>query len=493
MKSILRFGCRLVCASILFPTIGAAGTNPTAFQPGDRWAVFGDSITQGGFYHRELELFYLTRLPEFELQTFNHGCAGDTASGGLKRLEWDCLSSRPTVVTVLFGMNDVGRDLYLVGKSGPEVEKQRAARTQTYADNLRSLVRRLRDAGIRVVVLSPTPYDDTMQGEKPNAPGCNAALANFTALAREIAREAGVGFINLHTPLTELNHERQRSNPAFTLISADRVHPGRAGHLAIAYHILRAQGAPGLVYSLHLDAVAGNVLGAENAHVSDVVATATTLSFTVAEEALPFPLDPPGAKDDLVPFSAEFNRQLLRVAKLAPGSWSLAVDDEPVVEFTHQQLAAGVDLAALPSTPQLRQARLVRAALGEKWEAEASLRSLAYARHGAWPDAPRPFDPAEMQARVDARRAAIGHTNPYIDAQLARHAELQPRETELQAQSLAAATRAREVARPGSHHYTLTLLNPSVKWKHPAYPYRLLCISASCYQPHSLPRPTTRL
>jgi hypothetical protein len=75
---------------------------------------------------------------------------------------------------------------------------------------------------------------------------------------------------------------------------------------------------------------------------------------------------------------------------------------------------------------------------------------------------------ADSARAVEAGLAeADWYTSPVpkdkLRAQLARHAELQPRETELQAQSLAAATRAREAARPGSHRYTLTLLDPPVK------------------------------
>ena len=63
------------------------------FQSGDRWCVLGDSITHGGFYHRYVELFYLTRFPSLQLDVTNCGIAGDTAAGGEKRLAWDCLNA----------------------------------------------------------------------------------------------------------------------------------------------------------------------------------------------------------------------------------------------------------------------------------------------------------------------------------------------------------------------------------------------------------------
>ena len=452
---------RLLAVLAVLTSCLAARAASSAFQAGDRWVALGDSITQTGAYHRELELFYLTRQPGMGLHTFNRGIAGDTAKGALLRLDWDCLSVRPTVATVMLGMNDVGRDLYAPGKAGPEVEKLRADRARAYGENLRRIVGRLRDAGARVVLVSPTPYDDTVRAERPNAPGCNAALAALTALAADITRETGADFIDLHTPLTALNLERQKEDPTYTLIGPDRIHPGRAGHLAIAGHILRAQEAPRLVFSLHLDASTPAVLDVARARAVDLAASPSSLAFTVDEESLPYPADPADQTGESATFDSEFNQQLLRVTGLAAGRWSLTIDGERVGDFTDAQLAAGVDLRSLPSTPQLRQARLVRAALAEKWEAEAGLRTLAYARHGAWPDAPRPFDPAEMQARVNARRATTGRANAWIDAQLARHAELQARETELLERVAAAATRAREAAAPAARRYALNLLAPA--------------------------------
>nr|MCU0792913.1 GDSL-type esterase/lipase family protein [Opitutaceae bacterium] len=415
----------------------------------------------------ELELFYLTREPGLALNTFNRGIAGDTTAGALKRIDWDVLPARPTVVTILLGMNDVGRDLYDPGRTGPEVETLRAARVAAYAANLRTLVERLRASGARIVLLGPTPYDDTARLKTPASVGCNAALADLAAAARELARESGSAWIDLHTPLTALNLQRQATDPAYTLVGPDRVHPGWAGHLAVAYYLLRAQSAPALVSSVALDAAAAKVLAAERARVSGLVVATGSIAFEVEELSLPYPLDPAlaSAARDLVPFASEFNQQLLRVDGLVDGHWRLAIDGETIGEFSAAQLASGVDLASLPSTPQLRQARLVREALAEKWEAESRLRTLAYARHGAWPDAPRPFDPAQMQARVDARRASVGRTNAWIDAQLALHAELQPREDELAAHVASAAERASALARPQPHRYKLTLVPQGVSGK----------------------------
>ena len=100
-----------------------------AFQSGNRWCVLGDSITESGGYHQYVELFYLTRFPTKPMDVMNCGIRGDTALGANQRLEWDCLSAKPTVVSVMFGMNDVSPSFYKY-KDRTDFEKKCAERAE---------------------------------------------------------------------------------------------------------------------------------------------------------------------------------------------------------------------------------------------------------------------------------------------------------------------------------------------------------------------------
>ena len=73
------------------------------FQAGDRWCVLGDSITHAGSYHQQIALFHLARHPAQPLEVINCGIGGDSAPGATKRLSWDRLNARPTVVSVMLG------------------------------------------------------------------------------------------------------------------------------------------------------------------------------------------------------------------------------------------------------------------------------------------------------------------------------------------------------------------------------------------------------
>lgn len=461
-----RTSLALCSAALLFAfgltTNAHAATTPSAaFAPGDRWAVLGDSITHSGAYHREVELFYLTRLPSARLDVINCGIAGDTASGALRRLDWDCLAARPTVVSVMFGMNDVGRHLYAPDQTGPAAETARASRDAAYEKSLRELTRRLLDSGARVILIQPSPFDDTAQIKQPNFPGCGPALAGYAEKIRALAAELGLATVDFSGHMTALNREKQALDPHFTLIGPDRVHPGKPGHLVMAYLFLRAQSAPGLVSSMTIEAATGRTGPLENATVSDLAATPASVSFTATESALPFPVDPEAASAlDLVPFTASLNRQLLRVTGLAPGLHRLTIDGEPVRAFSADALAAGVNLAEEKNTPQYRQALAVRAALARKWDATAKLRTIAYCEHTSWPEAKRPLDPAAMSARVQTRLTQSGTSNPWITAQLKLYLDLKPRESDFPAQAASAFEDARSLAIPRPHRFTLTSVTP---------------------------------
>ena len=456
ITSCLRL-CILATFSGMVLVLAAVADTSPAFVSGDRWAVLGDSITHTGSYHREIELFYLTRLSDPLSEVINCGAAGDTSVAALRRLDWDCLAARPTVVSVMLGMNDVPRDLYAPNKTGPEVEEKRAQRAATFEKSMREITRRLLASGARVILIQPSIFDDTAKIEKPNLPGLGPALEEYAKKVREIAAEFRVATVDFSGPMTLINREQQLRDPSFTITGPDRVHPGKPGHLVMAFLFLQAQGAPGLVSSIAVDASAGRAGVLENATLSNLVASPGNVSFTATEAALPFPVDAAAAPGlDLVPFTASLNRQLLRVSGLAPGIYRLAIDGQPVRDFAAEALTTGVNLAEEKNTPQMLQAIAVRAALDRKWDAVAKQRVIAYCESYAWPDAPRPFAAATMDAKVKARLAKVGKSNPWVADQHQLYFELKPREAELPGLSAAALAEARKLARPRPHRFTLT-------------------------------------
>jgi lysophospholipase L1-like esterase len=430
-------------------------SSPAPFVSGDRWGVLGDSITRSGQYYRYIELFYLTRFPSMSLEVINCGVSGDTSHGALQRLQWDCLEAKPTVVSIMLGMNDVRPALYNPDNLPPDVDIQRAKAEETYKSSMQKLAESLLAAEVKVILITPSIFDDTAELPRQNSPGCGAALGAFADRVREIAKELKTALVDFNGVMTSVNLTRQKINPSFTIVGGDRIHPTAPGHFVMAYEFLRAQGLGGPVFSIEVDAASGQTGVLQNCEVRDLKIQPGRVAFTSWENSLPFPVEAAASPAlELVPFMQEFNRQIVTVRGLEPSDYTLKIDDQEIGKFTAEQLAEGVDLAGRADTPQAKQAAEVLAALGKKWDVVAKLRNLAVCEHAAWPDATRPIEPEEMQSKLDARAKRAGN-NPSVNEAHSQYLEDKPREADLRAEAAQAGEAARLLAQPKPHRFTI--------------------------------------
>src|SRR4051812_37246480 len=79
-----------------------------AVRDGDTVVFLGDSITAARNYGKIIENYTLLRYPGRKIRFVNAGVGGDTAAGGLKRLERDVFAEGATLLTVAYGVNDIG-------------------------------------------------------------------------------------------------------------------------------------------------------------------------------------------------------------------------------------------------------------------------------------------------------------------------------------------------------------------------------------------------
>src|SRR5690606_8538567 len=101
-------------------------------------------------------------------------------------------------------------------------------------------------SGVDVVVMSSSPYDETLKGKENHFPGKSKAMERIIAFQKHAASENGWPFVDLYFPMKQLNVEGQKRNPDFTISGKDRIHPGNGGHLIMAYNFLKSQGLAGL-------------------------------------------------------------------------------------------------------------------------------------------------------------------------------------------------------------------------------------------------------
>ena len=163
-------------------------------------AFLGDSVTHGAFectnggsgcvfdfaavYHNRLRLMISQKYDWIPINILNAGVAGDTAEGGLARLERDILSHKPHLCVVCYGLNDVNGEI------------------ETYERSLRGIFEALKAAEIETLFLTPnmlnTRVGDAVLDELTVYAEVTAGMQNggkmdaFMDAAREVAFECGV-------------------------------------------------------------------------------------------------------------------------------------------------------------------------------------------------------------------------------------------------------------------------------------------------------------
>ncbi len=445
MKRAFSIVLAVVCLLI---TNAKAGT----FQDGETVCFLGDSITHGRQYHAMIYAYYLTRFPDRTVHFVNAGISGDSAGGALGRLQDDVISKSPSTVVVMFGMNDVGRGNYV---AKPTVKHRKAQRRSLswYQSNMDKLLGRISsETKAILILLTPSPFDQTVVTERKNQPGCNDGLGKCVEIARRLAEKNKAQVIDLHGPMTALNLRQQKKDPAYTLIGPDRVHPGPPGNLMMAWLFLKAQGAPSLVSSVEFDAAAGRVNEAENATVSDVRRKDGGWTFTVLEKALPYPVDADAREIlDLIPLKKSLNQEIVRITGLPNGSHVLSIDGAEVACHTARQWAEGINLAFNPATPQVKQAEKVAQINERRRLAEVRLRGYACVR---WFLGHRRIDPDDMAAVKKYAATKMSKTG-YYERQVPTYIKEWDRRDEVVAEVADLEREALQVRKPVLHEYEI--------------------------------------
>jgi len=322
-------------------------------QEGDRVVFYGDSITAQRLYTRFVEDIVLTRNPQMHVSFWNAGVPGDTAYGGYTgdvptRLKRDMLPHRPTVVTVMLGMND---GYYM--EFNPKY-------LEIFENGYRQLLASFKNTApsARVALISPTPYDEATHGTE--FPHYNETISHHAAFVKELATSSHLGFSDFNRTETALLQAGKVKNPLLAkLLIADRIHPGEASQWVMAAALARSLGISPVVSSLWLDAAQGKTVAMQNTQIADFGMKDGGLQWTQTDKALPLPLP---LDDEMIQFVlsisdlASMDQQILRVDGLAAASYALKIDGHRIASFTREQCASGVNLA-LYATPMESQAK----------------------------------------------------------------------------------------------------------------------------------------
>ena len=188
----------------------------------------GDSITRRGYWIAEI----FEHLRGSGTVVYNCGVSGDSASHASHRLYTDCLSRTPDTVVMMFGMNDIGRALYEEGAG--DNEQKKSERLEVYRTSVRKLAAMIREAGIALILCTPTPYNDVTPSDLPKC-SANDGLAACAEFIRRFAEELGVPCVDFFAELYPMIGKEYSTLP-------DLVHPTPESHHPMAQIFLRTLG-----------------------------------------------------------------------------------------------------------------------------------------------------------------------------------------------------------------------------------------------------------
>jgi lysophospholipase L1-like esterase len=345
-----------VLAVFFAVSVAAAALADSGFKlkSGDRVLFYGDSITEQHLYTNFVETFVVARFQNLNVSFRNTGVGGDRVGGGWAgpidvRMTRDFLPYKPTVATIMLGMNDASYRPFDQGIF------------DTFAKGYASILTEVKQKlpGCRVMPILPSPYDD--YAHKPNwNPGYNAVLVQYGQYLKDLAAKNGLETIDLNTGVVEGLQKAFSINPKLAeKLMPDRVHPTPQCQLLMAAEVLKAWGAPATVTDVSIDLAARKVGKASHTKVS----LGEGMTWTQLDEGLPFPLSMDDPLVALVVQSSDFveklDREMLSVTGLTGTRYALKIDGKTVGEFSPAALESGINLAVL-KTPMVEQAAKVK-------------------------------------------------------------------------------------------------------------------------------------
>lgn len=351
---------RIVVLAV-FAILAAAAQPAFHLTDGDRVVFYGDSITDQRLYTTFVETYVRTRFPNMKVKFTHSGWGGDRVSGGggglvETRLYRDVAPYKPTVVTIMLGMNDAryrtfDEDLFKAYSGGYQ--------------KLITMIRALAP-GVRITAIRPSPYDEVTRAATVPG-GYNTVLVKYGEFLAQLAADERLTLADLNAPVVKMLEKANAANAADAQkIIPDKVHPGAAGHLIMAGALLKDWKAPALVSTVTISSADGRQARAEGTKIEGLSfkgpmsgSQVSGYVWTQTDEALPMPVNFEDPVMALAVRSSDFmetlNRQTLKITNLRPGHYALRIDGQQVGVFTDKAFTQGLDLASLP-TPMMRQA-----------------------------------------------------------------------------------------------------------------------------------------
>jgi lysophospholipase L1-like esterase len=207
----------------------AAAAKRVPVKPGEHWVFLGDSLTdfQRGHNYVDQLAFWLP------VTVRNAGVGGDTIVRVWKRLNGEKVY-RPDAYHDLYDPKPMRIFIFLGHNDSKLTHDRPFVSPEDFERHYRRVIEKLRrDIGAAIIVISATSsvYEIT-QTKKGTLFGRPDMLERYNEMARRVAQESGVRYIDVYEPT--------RTHPAkSTLFTQDGVHLSLEGNHVVALQILQ--------------------------------------------------------------------------------------------------------------------------------------------------------------------------------------------------------------------------------------------------------------
>jgi lysophospholipase L1-like esterase len=311
----------------VFASQSASAADRFELRDGDRVVLLGNSLIEREQRYGYWETLLTIRYPHRRIQFRNLGWSGDTVFGeartgfgstadGFRHLQEHVLALQPTVIFLGYGLNES-----FAGKAG----------LPSFLDGLRVLLDVLSQTRARIVLLSPLRHEK-FEPPLPDPAMHNQHLRLYGDALRKVAEQRGYRFIDLYDLLGD---GTQASPPA--ALTDNGIHLTAYGYWRAAAALERGLGLAPLRWQ------------------SEVKQDEMSRShpFTMTHAALP----PPPAPAERPSGASLGELPVFRAKGLAPGTYRLKIDAQPLADHPAAEWAEGVKLIRGPEIDQVERLR----------------------------------------------------------------------------------------------------------------------------------------
>lgn len=344
MKNLVLTGAAaLAVASASIFTVFSQDDTRTTLVPGTKILLAGDNAADMKTYVKYVNLYLACCSGIRDVRILVSTSANETAEEFAKRMERDTAFWKPDLVLLNYGLNDVLRN-----SSMKNFEQQ-------YQKQLSSILKYYKKVPARVFLISPVALDEKFfrKNIKDAASKTNGELRSLSALTYETAISEKMPYLDLFFLFEEYTAKgREKYGPEYYITGTDGYHPTAAGHLIIAWALLKKLGVSGKIADIRMDMKGtgstvseGHTVKSEKPGVLTI--TSTRYPYCLGRRQTKKSGDPNDvyAILELLPFQQELNQFMLTVTGLSAPR-ALVTWGSFKKEFSKEQLEAGINLAA---------------------------------------------------------------------------------------------------------------------------------------------------